>query len=241
MTAQELINTVSDNLGNRSGGTIGSRTVSTVILEGINLGLPHLVQEAQPDYYNRITTLSVVAGTREYTLPVVDDDGGTIRIKDIYDVKGYRSDGTTPHTFVHVGFKEFINRTRGIVKDTTGNPQYFALWGKTNKIYFDYVPSENMTMEMYIETYPIAVSDTQLNVALPMDDEWNLVLEAFVTAHCYLKLQQVQMYTIWNDRYIKQKASVSRSTLSKQSHNQQMGGVTSVSDPLLDPFIRRYN
>ena len=91
MTLQDMINNVKDNLGNRVSGTIGSRTVDTVVLEAINLAIPHTVQEAQPDYYNRTATISVLVGTRVYSLPTLDSDGDTIRIKDIYSHRAFRA------------------------------------------------------------------------------------------------------------------------------------------------------
>lgn len=241
MTGQELINAVKDNLGNRATGKIGNQSVDSVILKGINIGIPHLVLEAQPDYYNRTATVSITTSSATYAMPVEDDDGNDIRVKDIYSCKGYRSDGT-PHTFIHLNYHDFVSRTMGLEQNATGTPCHFAIWGMDNTIHLDYLPTDTFSMILYVVSHPIAISATALTVPLPIHAEWDLVLEAFVTAYCYLKLQQTEMYVIWNDLYLKQKASVNRDNNLKQSHNLSMSGRTlRVSDPLLDPFVGDYN
>jgi len=241
MTTQEMITVIRDNLGDRTSGRIGSRDVDTVILESINIGIPQLVQELQPDYYNRTATINIVSGTAVYDLPVVDDDGGNIRIKDIYSHKVFNSAGT-PYVFKQLNYHKFVEATRGLTEDIEGTPLYFALWGRSNKLHLDYVPTEDYTMHLYVESYPIAISATQLGTALPIDDEWLLVLESFCTAHCYLKLQQSQSYAIWQDNYLKQRDSVARSVNEKQSHGLGIGeGRARITDPVNDPSQRSWN
>jgi hypothetical protein len=241
MTAQEIVNTVKDNLGNRADGRIGNRSVDTVVLEGFNISFPHLAQEAQPDYYNRTASISVTIGTQEYDLPTIDIDGNEIRIKDIITHQAFRVDNS-PVTFLHVTQTELIERTRGLNLGQAGIPCYFALWGKNNKLKFDYTPTEAYTFQLYVECYPLPVASTDLTVQLDINDEWRLPLECLATAYCYLKLQQVEMYTIWNDLYLKQKASISRTVNRKHGHNISAGSIyASVAEPHLNPFVKNWN
>jgi hypothetical protein len=81
-----------------------------------------------------------------------------------------------------------------------------------------------------------------LGTAMPIHAQWDLAVEAFTTKYCYLKLQQTEMYAVWDDLYNKQKASLSRDESDKQSKNiSASGNNPSVSDPLLDPFVNQWN
>lgn len=242
MTGQEMLNSILGNIGNRVSGRIGSENVSTVALRALNLAVPHIVQEAQPDYYNRTASLSIVTGTRIYALPTQDEDGETIRIKDLINYRLSRSGGSSVK-IEQLNFQEFVDRTFNYDEETEGTPHYFALWGKNNKLHWDYVPSEDFTMTLYVEVYPNLITSDVLATNLPIHDQWNIVVEAFATYYIYLKLQQIQMYTFWKDEYLKQKASVSRTENEKQGHNihASKGRVPHISDPLLDPFIGSYN
>lgn len=241
MTPQDLIDTVKDNLGNRSSGRIGNRSVDVVVLEALNLALPHAVLEAQPDYYKRTCTINIVTGTQAYDLPVLDDDGIDIRIKNIYAVRCSRAGGTGVH-LEQTSFVSFVKDTPDYDQENEGLPSKFALWGKTNKLYLNYVPTEDLTLTLFVETHPITITSVNLTDPLPIGDEWNIVLEAFTTQHCYLKLQQLDMYTIWNDLYLKQKAAISRDSNEKDSHGIGVGTPGGCSnDPLLDPFVSRWN
>jgi len=242
MNAQDLITTVKDNLGNRASGRIGSRDVDVVVLEALNLALPHIVLEAQPDYYNRTATVSLTTTEQVYDLPTNDEDGKVIRVKDIRGYRCYRSDGTIV-PIMQLSYGNFIDRTADYEQAHQRNPTYFSLWGQTNKIHLDSLPSEALTLKLFVETYPVAITSSQLTQPLPIDDQWNIVVEAFATQHCYLKLQQREMYLIWNDLYLKQKAAISREENAKHNKNisASMIGVGKVSDPLHDPMVRRLN
>lgn len=241
MTAQDMINTVKDNLGNRASGRIGNRAVDTVVLEAINLAVPHITIEAQPDYYNRTATISLITSSQVYDLPVIDSDGADIRVKDIIAHRCYKSDGT-PVMLEQVTFAKFVRLAPDYEQAIEGIPTYFSLWGSTNKLYLNNLPSEALTLKLFVETYPIAISSSNLNSPLAIDDQWSLAVEAFATQHCYLKLQQTQMYTIWNDLYLKQKGSISRNEDRKHGHGMQVGKSSGyVSDPVVDPFTERYN
>jgi hypothetical protein len=250
-----MITTIKDNLGDRAGGKIGSRSVDTVVLEALNLAVPHCVQEAQPDYYNRTATINLIADTyddgnpptqltfkqRVYPLPTVDDQGSQIRIKDIYSHRVYRADGSDV-VMKHLSYLEFVKLTSNYSLDYVGTPAYYALWGQNNDMTLDYFPSEPYTMKLFVESYPKLITTSSLGSALPIDDQWNIVVEAYATKHCYMKLQQTEMAIIWNDMYNREKASITRMENDKQGHNIQVSdNLISVSEPALNPLVGRWN
>ena len=241
MKTQDIIDIIKGNLGNRASGRIGYQTVDTAVLGALNAALPHCVQEANPDYYNRTARLALVTGTREYALPTVDTDGDTILIKDIYSHRCYRSGGTDV-SMIQLNYKEFVARTIDYELDVSGTPRYFALWGKENKLHLDYVPNENFTLDLFVEVYPETLTGVDLNTPLPIDDRWDLVVEAFATQYLFLKLQQIELHRFWNDVYLKQKASVGRMEDEKQSKNISAEYHTgSITDPVLNPAVKRLN
>jgi len=241
MNVQKMIDNIKTNLGNRANGKIGNQSVDTVVLDGLNLAIPHITQEAQPDYYNRVATLNLVIGQREYSLPAQDSEGVTIIVKDIYSHRCSRADGTHV-SMIHLNYAEFVKKVVDYDLEITGTPYYYALWGKDNKLYLDYLPSENLTLTLFIEVYPNQLSTLDLNNALPIQDQWNLPVEAFATAYCYMKLQQVEMYQFWDDLYQKQKVSISRTESQKQSHNISGSGNKFVAtEPHLNPMYKTWN
>lgn len=241
MKTSEMVETIKGNLGNRASGRIGSQDVDTAVLSALNLAIPHCVQEARPDYYNRTASISLVTGTREYDLPIVDDDANTILIKDIYAHRCYRADGTDS-SLIQLNYKSFVEKIVDYALDVSGTPRYFALWGETNKLYLDYIPSEDFTLNLFVSTYPNPVTSADLNIALPVDTRWELIVEAYATQYLYLKLQQIDMHRFWNDVYIKQKASVGRMEEKKQTKNiSAESPIGTITDPVLNPMCRSWN
>ena len=171
----------------------------------------------------------------------VDTDGDVLRIKNIYGYRCTRAGGTSI-SIIQLNFAEFVKRTSNYELDYTGTPSYFGLWGKTNRLTLDYFPSEDYLFTMYVEAYPQQILATNVNTPLPIDDQWNIVVEAFATKHCFLKLQQTEMYIIWQKLYEDQKASISRNESTKQSENIHVGSkIPSVTDPALNPMARTWN
>jgi hypothetical protein len=97
-------------------------------------------------------------------------------------------------------------------------------------------------MKLFVESYPKLITTSSLGSALPIDDQWNIVVEAYATKHCYMKLQQTEMAIIWNDMYNREKASITRMENDKQGHNIQVSdNLISVSEPALNPLVGRWN
>jgi len=245
MTLQQMIQSVSDNLGNRSSGRIGSRPVEDVILEAINLAVPHCVLEATPDYYNRTCVLELLPeydeSERDYALPTHDTDMAEIRIKNIMGHRATKDDGTYV-SMRQVTYQEFVSLTKDFDQDIVRDPTIFSLWGKDNRLHIDSRPPELIGLTLFVETYPIPLTNAMLEQQLPLDPQWDIVVEAFATAHCYLKLQQTQMYAVWTDLYNKQKASISRDEYVKHGKNIESGISNGYSqDPTFDPFVHSWS
>jgi hypothetical protein len=241
MTNQEMINSIKDNLGNRTSGRIGSRTVDAVVLDALNLALPHLVVEAQPDYYNRETDVTINIGQRTYAMPVVDSDDDVIRVKDIYSFRMTRADGTDIMV-QQLNYADFIKRTSDYELNVGGTPSFFSVWGSQNKFTFDYVPAEIFKFRLYVEVYPNTIAADNLSGALPIDDQWNVCVEAYATKHIYLKMQQTEMYQFWQELYDREKAAITRMESKQHSKNIKVGSRTpTLSDPALNPAVKNWN
>lgn len=256
MRVQDMIDSIKDNLGSRNSGRIGTRDVDTVVYEALNLAVPHCCQEAQPDYYNRTASFPLLneiwddtvdppvmtqAAVREYPMPTVDVDGIAVRIKTIYGYRLVRS-GNTEAAIKQLNYSDFIQRTQNYSLKYTGTPSYFSLWGKNNTIHFDYFPSEPMEFIMYVEVYPELITTTGAQSPLPLPDQWNIVIEAYATKHCYLKMQQTEMYTFWNDLYDREKRSVMRTENDKHAQGIDADSKRAlITDPVLDPRARTWN
>jgi hypothetical protein len=236
-----MINSIKDNLGNRASGRIGSRTVDAVVFDALNLALPHLVVEAQPDYYNREADVIVNIGQRTYSLPVVDSDEATIRVKDIYSHRLTRNDGTDV-IVAQLNYADFVKRTSDYELNVTGTPSYFSVWGSKNLLTFDFIPSEQLTLRLYVEVYPQPIAADNLSGPLPIDEQWNVCVEAYATKHIYLKMQQTEMYQFWQELYDREKAAITRMESKLHSKNIRVGSrVQTLTDPALNPAVRNWN
>jgi len=211
--------------------------VDTVVLSGINSGLTQILLKYNPTFYNRIAEIDVVTGTRAYDLPVLDTSGNSIRIKDILAYRLTRSDGTDV-TLTQVEYTTFITKTSDFELEVSGTPCIFSIWER--KLYFDMVPSEDLTLTMFVESYSIPLTTANLSSSLPIEADWDIMVESFATAHVYAKLQQVQMASFWQLKYEQQRGEVPGSARKIQQKDlqvdQQHG---SISDPVNNPLISR--
>ena len=253
MTVQDMIDNVKNNLGNRATGRIGSTNVDIAVLQILNYAVPYTVIESQPDYYNREGQIYLETGAREYYLPSLDTDGNTIRIKDIYSHRCTRGPITeerdayfvatgTDVPLTHLNYLEFVNKTSVYNQQYTGTPSCYALWGKDNKLHLDYFPSENLLLQLYVEVYPNEITESDLQLDLPVQDQWAFIVEAFATKIAFLKLQQSLMYSIWDDIYQRHKEAITRTEYEKQSHSLYQGYKQyDAASPALNPLYHRWN
>lgn len=239
MTTQEMVNSVKVNLGNRVSGTIGGISVDTVVLDGVSKGLQRVLEKHNPEYHNRIATLALTTSARVYTLPVKDTSNNTIRIKDILVHRCSESTGVNIPLHL-MPFKEFMKSTPDYDQNLTGTPCIMAIWEQ--KLYLNVIPSQAYTLTLYVEVYPNKLTPSDLNIALPIDENWDLAIESYATSHVYLKLQQGQMAALWQARYEEQMSSTPGSSTKKQQHGVNAhGNPTGLTDPLNNPFVTDWN
>lgn len=227
MTTKELITAIAGNLGNRAEGTIGGEAVDTVILRAINLAVPQCVKLANPTYYEETATLSL-EDTNIFDYPTIDSK----RIKDILNFRVTRSDGT-PVTVVQKTFSEFVFCTADYEQAIEGTPSLLAF--HNNKIYINRVPSETLTMILYCEVWPKEIATTGTSVALPIDAEWELAVEAYATHYCYLKLQQFTAAQYWLGLFNDQK--LTNIQVKRKVNTRDGGAGTYLNNSALNPLV----
>jgi hypothetical protein len=239
MTLQDLISSVEVNLGDRASGVIGNVPVATVILAGVNLGLPQCVKLANPTYYDKTATLLLETGSEtEFELPPVTINDVAHKIKDIVYVRSSRASDGSPVTIQKVTWSEFMEVTRDYDQQLQGVPAFLAY--RENKVYINRIPSEDYTLSFFCEVWPANLSPADLQTSLPIDPEWGLAVEAFTTYYCYLKMQQKTMSEFWMNAYEEQKSINSQVKRKQDIRGQGKGGVIVSGNVWLQPFALNY-
>ena len=239
MNVKNMATNIKTNLGDRSTGMIGSESVDTVVKRAINDAITHIAVQASPDRFNRFAEIKLIPSKNEYALPTQDLDGNQIQIKNILVAQLIDSD-KNQLDFAQLMLSNFIQNT-DYLRDEVGVPRYFALWGELNKVLIDEFPDQEYTLKLYVEIFPPLVSSIDSTEELPFDRQWESAVEAYATAYCYLKLQQTQMYAIWTDLFVKHKAVASTTDREKHANPMLSHSPPAVTDPVLNPFINRWN
>jgi hypothetical protein len=239
MLISEMVTSVKENLGNRSSGVIGGTPVDTVVLAGINKGFTQIAKMAAPEYYNRFATIPLVLGTNEYDIPVVDTDGNTIVVKQILSTRLTRTDEQTTYGSAQITAENYM-RARKPSTEETGIPNLFLYQNK--KILFTKFPDETWNFDMVVRVKPIPFTSAQANITeIPVDDIWEETIESYATYYCFMKLQQMAEAGTWFANYSDTKRE-NKAVINKQpkmNHPNSLEGLP--TDPLTDPFVRRWN
>lgn len=232
MTLQDLITSIEANLGDRATGVIGNQPVASVILKSVNFALPQCVKLANPEFYDETIEMQLTtAGGTEYVIPEVD---GKL-VKDITHVRTSRVDGT-PVSINKVTFAQFIQVTRDYDQQIQGVPSSLAY--REGKVLINRIPSEEYNLTLFAEVWPKNLTDLDLEVQLPIDNDWSLAVEAYATYYCYLKLQQVTMSDYWKDTYEEQKSINVQTNRKKDIRGQGTGKMTVSGNVFLQPFVQ---
>jgi len=241
MTLQQLITSVTNNLGDRASGTIGSETVASVVLQGVNQALPQVVKLANPEYYDRTVKQSIVSGgPTEMPLPPVNFNGHDHVIKDLVHLRTSRAADGTPVTLVRKPWYEFMKVTSDYDQQHTGIPSFVAF--REGSIFINRVPEEDYNMTLFVEVWPRNLTTSDLEIALPINVFWELAIEAYATYYCYLKLQQAPLAQYWKVLYEEQKTVNSQQTRKTDIRGSgDNGGVIVSAQPWLQPFVDSYN
>lgn len=231
MTLQNFIDSIAGNLGDRASGTIGGQNSSTVIIRAANLGLSQCVKLANPDAFTGITTIAMASGgAQEYPLPLVNDQ----KIKDLTGYRFTRDSDDTTLTVTKIPYPSYIEITRSQLQALGGIPSYWSVYNNT--IYINRVPTEDLTLNLYVELWPKELTVSNLNEALPIDTEWELAAEAYATYYCFLKLQQTQDALYWRELHNEQKKENTQVDRKKGIRHQGMASFSGGGNRVLDPF-----
>lgn len=240
MTLTEMITAVKTNLGNRSSGQIGDQSVDTVVIQAINRAFMECNKLANPSANERVMTVTLATGSREFPLPTVDSNGVTgLTVKQIRVINCAYSAGKTPVCLQLVPHAYFVEATPDWDQELEGIPHLLTLFG--NQLKINLIPQEDLLLTLYVEVYPKTLTTSDLNVALPIEDIWLYAIESCATHTCYLKLQQLQLADYYRSLYEREKEKNSRqinATLGN-TPNQMFHG-SAGGQPWLNPFVTRW-
>jgi hypothetical protein len=241
MTLQQLITSVSNNLGDRASGTIGGNSVESVILQGTNHALPQCVKLANPEYYDRTLALTLTAaGGTQVELPPVTIGSKQHEIKDIVYHRTSRVADGTPISITKKTWYEFMKVTTDYDQQETGIPCFFAF--REGNLYINRIPEEDYTMTLFVEVWPVELTTQDYELSLPINSQWELAVEAYTTYYCYLKLQQAPLATYWKDLYEDQKSVNTQQDRKTDIRGQgDGGGLVMSGNPELNPFVNSFN
>jgi hypothetical protein len=238
-TLNNMINSVKENLGNRSSGVIGGTPVDTVVLAGLNKGFKNIIKVANPDYYNRIATLSLLTTTNEYAEPTTDEDGNTIRIKQIQRAQVNITGETAIYRCTQITINQFLANWRVPSSDETGVPSIYCYHNR--KFLFTRYPDTTYTFRFACNIQPSDFTVSDLNITLSIDDIWVETIEAYCTHYCFSKLQLTDNASFWYSIYNESKRQNKSTIYTQPGMKQPINDYGSNSDPLTDPFTRRFN
>jgi hypothetical protein len=234
-----MITNVNNNLGDRAGGTIGSASVDSVVLAGINIGLPQCVKLANPTYYDQTMKMVIASGSAtEFDIPDLVIGGTAHRIKDIVHMRTSRVADGTPITIQKKTYSEFLEVSRDYDQQLEGIPAFIAF--REGKGYINRVPSEAYNLTLFVEVWPATLTTEDLNTPLPIDPEWQLCVEAYTSYYVYLKLQQKVIATFWKETFEEQKAENSQVKRKTDIRGQGKGGMVVSGNVFLNPFVLDY-
>lgn len=232
MTLESMINQIKGNLGNRSDGTIGAQNIDTAVLQAVNIGIQECAKKSDPREYDATVEISIPAGTAQVIeLPLKDGK----RIKDIVNLRMVRDSDGTRLTIIRCTYTQFVELTYDQQAEMEGIPSYIAFYG--DNIYLNRIPTEDYTLLLYVELWPVPLTIASLTAALPINSEWELAVEAYATHYLFLKLQQTVPAAYWKDLYREQ---VSQNTGIKRIRDMRGSGTRAVSgdEYVFNPFAK---
>jgi hypothetical protein len=239
MLISEMVSSVKENLGGRASGIIGGTPVDTVVLAGINKGFIQIIKLADPEYYNRFASITLDIGEHIYDVPTVDDEGNPITIKQILSVRLSRTGEQTAYGCAQITSQNYMSARRPSAEET-GIPNLFLYQNK--KLLFTKYPDESWLFQMNLRVKPIPFTSDKANTTeIPVDDIWEETIESYATYYCFMKLQQMAEAGVWFANYSDTKRE-NKAVINKQPkmvHPNSLDGLP--TDPLTDPFVRRWN
>lgn len=240
LTVSLLTDRIKQNVGNRYTGRIGASTFEDTVLAKLN----NVVMAIGRDFWyipelQRKASIDVSSSGYSYSLPTVDEDSNTIRIRAITRATIVKDGESQGYSLVRLSEQErgsYFPRTSSDIAQTY--PKYYSeIAGKVELYPY---PDGDYTVELVVTIYPTFLT---VNSTLPYGDEWNDCIEAGVTGQIFASLMLPDDATLWNRAYIDRMRSIKESM--RQKPNWKPGfyicdGIVS-QDPVNDPFVRSYN
>lgn len=194
-TAQNIIDRVKDNLGNRNTGNIGSRSVDEAILDNINTCIMQIAKcKKHIAVWEKSISLTVTSANYKYAVPVVDPLGVTIRIKKIIKMVSVRGSETTGYPLARIhplrrdSLFPLTNTSR------TGRPELYSIYENTME--FWPFPDTTYTITGRVIIWPNALTINSQSTGL--GDEFDDVIENGATSSCFKSLQQLEDASSWD-------------------------------------------
>jgi len=233
-----MIKSVKENLGNRSSGVIGGTPVDTVVLAAVNKGFKNIIKMANPTYYDRIATLSLIVGQVDYPEPTIDINSNTIKIKQIQHARLNLVDETDTYMTNQITINQYL-RIRVPSTDETGVPSTYCYHNRVFK--FTRYPEAAYDFTIAVNIVPLDFGTASLNQTLQIDEIWAETIEAYATHYCFSKLQLTTNALYWYEVYNESKRQ-NKAVIYKQPGMRKPTNYNgSAGDPLTDPFTRSFN
>lgn len=198
----EIITTVTDSLGDRTGGKIGSSTVSDAIVREINTFLYKLAKSKKhiPAFEKTVQILPA-AGTYQYAIPTTTNQkpGVPVNIKKFLQWIVYKSGETTGYPVSRLIASRRDQLFPLTNTNNTGRPYYYSVFGSLIEVYP--MPDTDYVMIGRAIVWPNVV--TSASTSLGLGEGFDDVAEDYATAACFMRLQQSEDAAYWFDQYKK--------------------------------------
>jgi len=199
-TGTELITAVKDHLGDRASGYVGSRGVDDAVLDSVNKAVERIPKKYNVIALQKNLTISVTTAAYKYAVPVTDDSGNTIRIKNIFRLVRVLSGETTGYP-VH----KITTWKRDLVFPLTnstvhsGPPSYYSIFAGYIELYP--YPDDTYSIYLRVNCFANKITSATQGQPQPLGEEWDDVIEAYATHDMFAKLQEPNDSKNWYDIY----------------------------------------
>ena len=238
-TASEIIAIVRGRLGQRANGQIGGRSLESAALDAINDGILDISRKENVPELLRNASISMSTSDNVYAVPTQDSDGNTIRIKDILRIRAKRTSETTAWTVRRLSQRRFDALYPEVNSDHIGEPRFYMV--QDQDIEFAPYPDQTYELAMRVSIWPVRIT---INQTQPYPEEFDDVIEAFVTSDLMASLQLNDDAELWRSRYFERLGSTLQAIRAKPDWEPSVGPDSyqgsSSTDPARDPFTSRW-
>ena len=238
-TASQIADRVIDSIGNRSGGTIGARNVQDVILDSINDGISTIMRRMDVSTTEKNATIAITNAAYSYAVPTTDDASATIRVKEILKVRLLKTGETYGWDCIKLSQRRKDQIFPLTLSSYSGRPIYYCQFG--SNIEFHPYPDGNYTAYLRVATWLDRIT---INTQSPLDEEFDDIIEAYATGDIFRRLQLTDDANYWMQIF-EQKFNEIRQQTDREADwepsaepDPAIGGP--ITDPALNPFVRRY-